>query len=273
MKKFIIYAAFLVSLPLFAQDFQGIATYESKMTANFSAEGDNVTPEINALLEQQFAKAFEKTYTLRFNKTESVYEEEKKLADPTGDGGMAVTIDIAGGGKEYKNLKDKTVLTESDVFDKQFLVRDSLSKLDWKLENETKKIGTYTCRKATARILNRNKVFNPDDAADKAINILDTAEKEKFITAWYAPEIPVSQGPGSYWGLPGLILEVHDGSVSLLCSKVILNPKQKIDITAPKKGKKITKAEFDKIIEQKTKEMMQMEEGRSDNNMIIRIGG
>jgi GLPGLI family protein len=182
-------------------------------------------------------------------------------------------INIDGSGKQYKNLKDKVVLTESDIFDKEFLVKDSLSKLDWKLEKETKKIGTYTCHKATAKVKNSSKVFNPDDADGKAINILDKAEKEKFITAWYAPEIPVSQGPGSYWGLPGLILEVHDGSVSLLCSKVVLNPKQKIDITAPKKGKKISKAEFDKIVEQKTNEMMQVEEGRSDNKMMIKIGG
>lgn len=272
MKKYVIYAILLTGFLGYSQDFQGIATYESKMAANFSAEGDNITPEINAMLEQQFAKAFEKTYTLRFNKTASVYEEEKKLADPA-DVGMTVMINIDGSGKQYKNLKDKVVLTESDIFDKEFLVKDSLSKLDWKLENETKKIGIYTCRKATAKVVNMNKVFNPEDTADKAINILDKAEKEKFITAWYAPEIPVSQGPGSYWGLPGLILEVHDGSVSLLCSKVVLNPKQKIDISAPKKGKKISKAEFDKIVEQKTNEMMQMEEGRSDNKMMIKIGG
>lgn len=272
MKKYVIYVILLTGFLSYSQDFQGIATYESKMAANFSAEGDNITPEINAMLEQQFAKAFEKTYTLRFNKTASVYEEEKKLADPA-DVGMTVMINIDGGGKQYKNLKDKVVLTESDIFDKEFLVKDSLSKLDWKLENETKKIGIYTCRKATAKVVNMNKVFNPEDTADKAINILDKAEKEKFITAWYAPEIPVSQGPGSYWGLPGLILEVHDGSVSLLCSKVVLNPKQKIDSSAPKKGKKISKAEFDKIVEQKTNEMMQMEEGRSDNKMMIKIGG
>lgn len=271
MKKYIIYAVLLTGFLGYSQDFQGIATYESKMEANFSAEGDNITPEINAMLEQQFAKAFEKTYTLRFNKTASVYEEEKKLAEPSA--GMAIMIDINGGGKEYKNLKDKIVLTESELFDKEFLVKDSLSKLDWKLENETKKIGIYTCRKATAKVVNTNKVFDPEDTADKAINILDTAEKEKLVTAWYAPEIPVSQGPGSYWGLPGLILEVHDGSVSVLCSKLVLNPKPKIDITAPKKGKKISKAEFDKIVEQKTKEMMQMEDGRSDNKMMIKIGG
>lgn len=272
MKKYLFFAVALTAFSGSGQDFQGIATYESKMTADFSAEGDNITPEINALLEQQFAKAFEKTYTLSFNKTASVYEEEKKLADPA-DVGMTVMINIDGSGKQYKNLKDKVVLTESDIFDKEFLVKDSLSKLDWILEKETKKIGVYTCHKATAKVKNSSKIFNPDDAADKAINILDKEEKEKFITAWYAPEIPVSQGPESYWGLPGLILEVHDGSVSLLCSKVVLNPKQKIDITAPKKGKKISKAEFEKIVEQKTNEMMQVEEGRSDNKMMIKIGG
>jgi GLPGLI family protein len=51
------------------------------------------------------------------------------------------------------------------------------------------------------------------------------------------PEIPVSQGPEGYWGLPGLILEVNDGKTVLLCSKVVLNPKVKAEIKAPSKGR------------------------------------
>ena len=43
-------------------------------------------------------------------------------------------------------------------------------------------------------------------------NPMDEIEvpKEILVTAWYTPQIPVNQGPGEYWGLPGLILEVHD---------------------------------------------------------------
>ena len=50
--------------------------------------------------------------------------------------------------------------------------------------------------------------------------------KEITISAWYTPQIPVSAGPGNYHGLPGLILEVNDGSETVICSKIVINPKR-----------------------------------------------
>lgn len=77
------------------------------------------------------------------------------------------------------------------------------------------------------------------------------------ITAWYAIEIPISQGPSKYWGLPGLILEVNDGKTTILCSKMVLNTKEKLEIKPPKNGKKVTQKEFDTIVEEKMKEIHQ----------------
>jgi GLPGLI family protein len=44
-------------------------------------------------------------------------------------------------------------------------------------------------------------------------NFMDQWElpKEKVVTAWHTPDIPLPHGPGDYWGLPDLILEVNDG--------------------------------------------------------------
>ncbi|MNK01301.1 hypothetical protein D3C87_190980 [compost metagenome] len=272
MKKYFIYVALLAMFSGYAQDFQGIATYESKtQMGEFEAEGGNITPEIAAMVKEQLSKSFEKKYTLRFNKTASIYEEEKQLSS---GGSMIMQVDFAGGGKQYKNLKDKLFITETEIYSKEFLIKDSLPKLEWKLESETKKIGNYTCYKATIKIDKKTKETDGEGGAAKAVNILDATDKDVVITAWYTPEIPVSQGPGEYWGLPGLILEVNDGSTSVLCSKIVLNPKEKIEIKAPNKGKKVTQAEFAKIVEEKTNEMMKMEEGGSDDNrMIIKIGG
>lgn len=274
MKKYVIYVALLAVFSGRAQDFQGIATYESKtQMGEFEAEGGGITPEIAAMLKEQLSKSFERKYTLRFNKAASVYEVEKQLAG-TSSGEMGMQLDMIGGGKQYKNLKDKVAITESEVYSKEFLIKDSLSKLEWKLENETKKIGNYTCYKATIKVDKKAEAADEEEKNSKAINILGSVEKDMVITAWYAPEIPVSHGPDEYWGLPGLILEVNDGATTILCSKIVLNPKEKIEIVAPKKGKKVTKAEFAKIIEEKTNEMMMMEEGVSDENrMIIKIGG
>ena len=86
--------------------------------------------------------------------------------------------------------------------------------------------------------------------------------KEIVITAWYSPEIPVNQGPENYWGLPGLILEVNDGKTSILCSKIVLNSKDKVEIKAPTKGKQVTQKEYDEIVKNKMEEMKEMYGGR-----------
>ena len=98
--------------------------------------------------------------------------------------------------------------------------------------------------------------------------------KEITITAWYTPEIPVSQGPEAYWGLPGLILEVNDGKTTILCSKVVMNVKEKAEIKQPNNGKVVSQKEYDEIVTKKMKEMMEMNQGQGRNGgMQMRIGG
>ncbi len=93
---------------------------------------------------------------------------------------------------------------------------------------------------------------------------MDELEVPKTITvtAWYTPQIPVNQGPGDYWGLPGLILEVNANRTTILCSKIVLNPDEKEDIKIPAKGKEVTRAEYNDIMKKKMEEMREMYGGR-----------
>ncbi len=79
--------------------------------------------------------------------------------------------------------------------------------------------------------------------------------KEITITAWYTPEVPINQGPEGYWGLPGLILEVNDGKTVVMCSKLVMNTKDKVEIKAPKNGKQVKQKEYDEIVAKKMEEM------------------
>ncbi len=65
---------------------------------------------------------------------------------------------MGGGGTYYKNVKEKMFTVDKEFMGKEFLVVDSLPKLSWKLESESKIIGDYTCFKATA--------VKPVDASD-----------------------------------------------------------------------------------------------------------
>jgi hypothetical protein len=69
---------------------------------------------------------------------------------------------------------------------KEILYRDSLHPMTWVLDGETKKIDSIDCYRATALFRGRTYV------------------------AWYAPSIPITNGPWKLGGLPGLIMEAYD---------------------------------------------------------------
>lgn len=291
---FVLVFAIASSLGLYAQEFQGMAIYESKTsTSDFKTRmqgNKDMTPDIQKMIEERMKKMFEKTFILNFDKSASIYKEEEKLDAPgQGIGGMRMLASMTGGGGTfYKNVKDKSYTVDKDFMGKEFLVKDSLPNLKWKMESETRVIGGYNCFKATAvrpasktdfRNLRPKKedtaTAKPADAAKKT-SFMDEMDmpKEVIITAWYTPEIPVNQGPENYWGLPGLILEVNDGKTVILCSKVVLNSKVKADIKAPTNGKVISQKEFDETVIKKIEEFREMNQGRGGNGgMHMRIGG
>lgn len=289
MKKLFFFLTVLMTTVSFAQkDFQGMAVYESKTsTADFQSrmQGNReVTPEMQKMIQERMKKMFEKTFILNFDKSASIYKEEEKLDTPgQGQGGMRmVSSFMGGGGTHYKNVKDKIYKIDKEFMGKEFLVKDSLTNYNWQMTGETRVIGGYNCFKATA-VIPASKTdfrnFRPkrnDDKKEekpkeeaKKTNLLDEIDlpKEITITAWYTPEIPVSQGPEGYWGLPGLILEVNDGKTTILCSKVVLNPKDKADIKAPTTGKEVSQKEYDETVIKKMEEMSEMNGGRGGFQM------
>ncbi|MBQ0909330.1 GLPGLI family protein [Flavobacterium sp. F-328] len=281
-------------LGLQAQEFQGMAVYESKTSTSemkTRLEGNkNMTPDMQKMIEERMKKMFEKTFILNFNKTASIYKEEEKLEASAQGGGFRMMSSFAGGGGTYyKNVKDKQYSNDKEFMGKEFMVKDSLTSLNWKMEAETRVIGGYTCYKATAikkpsatdfrnmrpRKDDAEKKEGAKPAEEKKTNFLDAVEvpKEIVITAWYTPEIPVSQGPEGYWGLPGLILEVNDGRTTILCSKVVLNPKDKVEIKPIAKGKVVSQKEYDDAVMKKMEEWREMNQGRGGNGgMQIRFG-
>ena len=116
----------------------------------------------------------------------------------------------------------------------------------------------------TVEVTEKVKDSTVADAENKAKNFMDEIEvpKEIEVTAWYTMQIPINQGPGEYWGLPGLILEVNAGRTTLLCSKIVMNPAEKTEIKKPEKGKEVTKKEYNDIIKKKMEEMREMYGGR-----------
>ena len=185
-------------------------------------------------------------------------------------------MSIFSAGKQYKNLADNQILEEREFFGKQFLINDTITNLQWTVGKESKQIGQYIAIKATAMkqvdpndfSMARRRNRDGDDEEKKEgeevkdststnLDPFDEIEvpKEMLVTAWFTPQIPVKNGPGEYAGLPGLILEMSIDRTTILCSKIVLNPKEADKIEAPDIGKEVTREEYNEIVKEKMDEM------------------
>ncbi|WP_417609518.1 GLPGLI family protein [Owenweeksia hongkongensis] len=239
-----------------AQNFQGIATYKTSTSLDLKMDSSAVSGDQQAMVMKMLNQYLQKEYTLTFSKTESIYKEVEQL-EQGGFPGMDILGTVMGtGGVFYKQVKDSRETRQMEFFGKEFLIKDTLEALDWKLGKESKTIGSYTCFKATAEteVVEKSISTSADDEE------IEEEEEKKIvtITAWYTPQIPVNQGPDEYWGLPGLIMEVNNGSTVILCSQVVLNPKEKVAIEEPKTGEEVTRKEFKEIATKKMEQMKEM---------------
>lgn len=83
------------------------------------------------------------------------------------------------------DTRQNSLYFTSQIKKKNYLVSDTPPLIKWNVKHkETKKIGKYVCKKATA-------TFRGTD-----------------LEAYYTTEIPISTGPYKFKGLPGLILEI-----------------------------------------------------------------
>ncbi len=262
----------------FAQQIEGIATYKSQRKFDVELDStatDAMKEQIMAMLKKQSQKEF----TLEFNGKESLYKQEIQLDDNNTfeSGGMKIVVAGSGGNDAlYKNLAEDRYVNQNEMFGKQFLIKDALEKRDWEMTKETKNIGEYTCFKATYKDTRTVLIAESDSETGESTD--SKSEQEVLVTAWYTPQIPVQHGPANYGGLPGLILEVNDGTESILCSKIVLNPDNGVSIKEPSKGKEVTNAEYREIMEAKMKEMNEQFQGDGrknggSNSFSIKIGG
>jgi GLPGLI family protein len=133
-------------------------------------------------------------------------------------------------GESYQIYKDRSA-SKASVIDytaaggDKFQYEDEIGPLPWKISNDTATIGSYTCQKATLHFRGRDYI------------------------AWFASNVPVSDGPWKFMGLPGLILKVED--TQQLFSFTLIGLQQ---LTTPlpilandTKNIKCTRSEFEKL--------------------------
>jgi GLPGLI family protein len=279
MKKIITVFALLLMTSMNAQTFTGKATYKTsrKSDLQIDANQEGMTDKIQEEVQKRLQKMSQKTFILEFDKTKSVYKQDESLAAPnlSSDFTQVQVIEIGGGSGKgsiyYKDLQGKTYRNQTEIQGKVFLIKDDLPTYDWKMSTETKNIGMYTCYKATYS----------KEVEQKQVTFINGEMKEEVVketivtTAWYTLQVPVSNGPDNYQGLPGLILEINDGKNLIVCTEISMNPSKSIKIEAPKKGKVVSQEKYDEIQNKKSKEMMEKFKSRRGfemNGMDFKMG-
>ncbi|MBC8987007.1 GLPGLI family protein [Pedobacter sp. N36a] len=116
------------------------------------------------------------------------------------------------------NFNSQTSTTQKNIFETTFLVKDSVRKINWKITDETREIVGYECRRANAIIMD-----------------------SVYVVAYYSNQIPVSGGPESFTGLPGMILGLalpHE-NVTWFATKITEVTVLEKDLLSPTNGKPV----------------------------------
>lgn len=238
---------FAVALPGlgFSQGQEGMIIFEETVQLRLEL------PEGHEEMARMMPSSQSFKMALHFNKEASLYEnyeaeEGGGSAEWSGsDGGATVRVVMQRPeNKIFKNLGAGKKVELREFMGKRFLIEDELDSFQWKLTGEQRMVLGYPCTKAV----------HTDSAGT--------------ITAWFTPQIPISSGPGIYGQLPGMALavDINNGERTITAIAVALGDNEK-PLAAPGKGKQVSQAEFDKIVEEKRKEMEESGEG----GMIIRI--
>lgn len=92
---------------------------------------------------------------------------------------------MGGGGTYYKNIKEKAYTVDKEFMGKEFLVKDALPNLKFKMEGGTRVIGRYNCFKATAVIpVSKSdfRNFRPKREEKEAVKTGDKEKKTNFLS-------------------------------------------------------------------------------------------
>lgn len=157
----VVFIAFAKANTIQAQEFKAIAHFIAQ--TKFDIKEDTTTSkkedvskdprmaELKAMLKKSLAEGTKQEYIMEFTATESAYDKVQELAKPAQPGKMSFSFSSNNGAtsRVYKDIKEQKYYKEDQILGKDFLIIDDFKTYNWQTTNETKKIGNYTCYKAT----------------------------------------------------------------------------------------------------------------------------
>jgi GLPGLI family protein len=225
----------------------GTIIYKETARLHFNIQGDAPPPpdlptERNAHMILYYTPEASLYMNDPAAKNAAGFEQEE-----SGDGEQIRIRMEAPDNRTYCDLKEGIMIQQQDFMQRKFIIETPVKTSDWKLTGNHKMVLDFSCQEATREL------------------------DGKKVIAWFASAIPLSSGPSSFCGLPGMVLEVNinDGDQNITATSVKQGEVDAAKILKPKDGKKVTQEEFNKIRDEKLKEMGVVPGG--GNQVIIRI--
>ena len=183
----------------------------------------------NGFMEQLFEQYKQRNpqfksfmYNLAFSGTETRFWPRDEASTASGGFfGDDPSIDL--GNTIATNLLTQQSIGQKSIYEETYLIADSVRQIQWRFTNELREIAGYTCRRANALVLD-----------------------SIYVVAFYTDQIPVSGGPESFTGLPGMILGValpHE-HVTYFATEVDDRPVSANELAAPTEGKAVNYREL-----------------------------
>lgn len=156
--------------------------YEKKVNSYASMPADMVER-----MRGQVPQYATTNFTYETNGEKAIYKSvptEQNQGARRGRGFMR-NMSVGGGDNTtiYTDFKKDQQVALKEVFEKTYLITDSIPQYNWKITNEFRTIAGFNCRRANAIIMD-----------------------SVFVVAFYTDEIIAPGGPESMGGLPGTIL-------------------------------------------------------------------
>ncbi|MES2240855.1 MAG: GLPGLI family protein [Bacteroidota bacterium] len=152
----------------------------------------------------------------------------------------------------YFDFTKGMINMQKQIAGTNFVIADSIPKIQWKLTNENREIAGYNCRKAVGKIM--------DDV---------------YVFAFYTDDITISGGPCSTNGLPGMILGLTIPRLytSYIATKVDVTLSNTSGIKPIEAKKTYDLIGLKSLLEEKTKDWYSYgedkEEGKRQKNIFL----
>jgi len=189
----------------------GKITYEKRINMQRSAADWNIPDEAKEKMKKYRVSVWE----LYFDQNKSLYKNSNK--DVESSNPMLFLSPGESANELYANYAKNSRILKKGIIDDEYLLKDTIPQVEWKLMQELRIIAGYECRKAIGKIS-------------------DTI----YVVAFYTDEILLKGGPEGFSGLPGMILgiAIPRFNTTWFATKVEGFANHNDQIVPPAKGKK-----------------------------------